>query len=62
MKIAVSTDERTHLVDVVLDELKKRGHDVVYFGPAKGQEPVDWPEVTLQAVEHVTQQQPTRPL
>ncbi len=57
MKIAVSTDERTHLVDVVLGELKKRGHDVVYFGPAEGQEPVDWPEVTLQAVEHVTEQQ-----
>ena len=57
MKIAVSTDERTHLVDVVLGELKKRGHEVVYFGPAEGQEPVDWPEVTLQAVEHVTEQQ-----
>ncbi len=57
MKIAVSTDERTHMVDVVLGELKKRGHDDVYFGPAEGQEPVDWPEVTLQAVEHVTEQQ-----
>ncbi len=57
MKIAVSTDERTHMVDVVLGELKKRGHEVVYFGPAEGQEPVDWPEVTLQAVEHVTEQQ-----
>ncbi len=57
MKIAVSTDERTHLVDVVLGELKKRGHEVVYFGPAEGGEPVDWPEVTLQAVEHVTEQQ-----
>ncbi len=56
MKIAVSTDERTHLVDVVLGELKKRGHEVVYFGPAEGGEPVDWPEVTLQAVEHVTEQ------
>ncbi len=57
MKIAVSTDERTHLVEVLLGELKKRGHEVVYFGPAEGGEPVDWPEVTLQAVEHVTEQQ-----
>ncbi len=56
MKIAVSTDERTHLVEVLLGELKKRGHEVVYFGPAEGGEPVDWPEVTLQAVEHVTEQ------
>ena len=57
MKIAVSTDERTHLVDVVLDELEKRGHDVVYFGPDEGGEPVDWPAVTLQAVDQITRQQ-----
>ena len=56
MKIAVSTDERTHLVDVVLDELKKRGHEVAYFGPDEGGEAVDWPDVTLQAVDQVTQQ------
>lgn len=57
MKIAVSTDERTHLVDALLGELKKRGHDVVYFGPHEGGEPVDWPEVTLQAVEQITERQ-----
>ena len=28
MKLAVSTDERTHLVDTVIEELQKRGHDV----------------------------------
>ena len=53
MKIAVSTDERTHLVDTILEELQKRGHDVNYFGPAAGSE-ADWPEVTLRAVEEVT--------
>lgn len=57
MKIAVSTDERTHLVDAVLNALKARGHEVVYFGPAEGEEAVDWPDVTLQAVEQVTGQQ-----
>ena len=36
MKIAPSTDERTHLVDVIVDELQKRGHEVVYFGPERG--------------------------
>lgn len=43
MKIAVSTDERTHLVDMVITELGKQGHEVSYFGP----------EVTLQAAEQV---------
>ena len=57
MKIAVSTDERTHLVDVILSELKKRGHEVVYFGPGEGEEPVDWPDVTREAVEQVAQAQ-----
>ena len=52
MKIAVSTDERTHLVDAVMEELRKRGHQVEYFGPEPGQE-ADWPDVTLQAVEQV---------
>ena len=52
MKIAVSTDERTHLVDTILAELKQRGHTVAYFGPEAGAE-VDWPEVTLQAAEQV---------
>lgn len=52
MKIAVSTDERTHLVDTVIEELRKRGNEVMYLGPEVGQE-ADWPEVTLQAVEQV---------
>ncbi|HEY0607092.1 MAG TPA: RpiB/LacA/LacB family sugar-phosphate isomerase [Herpetosiphonaceae bacterium] len=52
MKIAVSTDERTHLVDMVIAELGKQGHEVAYFGPEPGGA-ADWPEVTLQAVEQV---------
>ena len=52
MKIALSTDERTHLVDAILEELGKRGHAVAYFGPAPGGE-ADWPEVTLRAAEQV---------
>lgn len=52
MKIAVSTDERTHLVDTIVEELQKRGHEVEYFGPEPGKE-ADWPEVTRQAVERV---------
>jgi len=52
MKIAVSTDERTHLVDVILEYLQKRGHDAQYFGPEPDR-PADWPGVTLEAVERV---------
>ena len=33
MKIAVSSDARTHLVDAVLDDLGKRGHQFEYLGP-----------------------------
>ena len=33
MKIAVSSDEKTPLTDFVIDELKKRGHEVTLFGP-----------------------------
>ncbi|MFN8470832.1 MAG: RpiB/LacA/LacB family sugar-phosphate isomerase [Anaerolineae bacterium] len=54
MKIAVSSDERTHLVDMILEDLQTRGHEIVYFGPEKGQE-ADWPEVTVQAAECVTE-------
>lgn len=53
MKIAVSTDERTHLVDVVLEELRRRGHKVLYFGPEENEPSVDWPDVTIQAVTQV---------
>lgn len=52
MKLAVSTDERTHLVDTIIEELRKRAHEVEYFGPEPGKE-ADWPDVTLQAVEQV---------
>jgi ribose 5-phosphate isomerase B len=56
MKLAVSTDERTHLVKTIIEELQKRGHDVEYFGPEPGKEG-DWPDVTLQAVEQVAEGQ-----
>jgi ribose 5-phosphate isomerase B len=52
VKLAVSADERTHLVDVVLDELHLRGHQVEYIGPEIGQER-DWTEVSSAAAERV---------
>src|SRR5437762_5945764 len=52
MRIAVSSDEHTRLVDVVLEELAKRGHEVEYVGAAGGSE-ADWPAVTLEAASRV---------
>lgn len=56
MRITVSSDEHSALVDAVLDEIAKRGHEVEYFGPRAG-EPAsddnDWPLVTVKAVSQV---------
>ncbi|MGA2110962.1 MAG: RpiB/LacA/LacB family sugar-phosphate isomerase [Anaerolineales bacterium] len=52
MKIVVSADQRTHLVDTLLEELRGRGHEVDYRGPEKGAE-ADWPLVSLEAAERV---------
>ena len=52
-KIAVSCDEYGPLVEVVLQELKVRGHETVYFGPAAGEDAQDWPLVTRKAAEMV---------
>ncbi len=48
-RIAVSADEHTHMVDVLIRELESRGHEVRYLGPVEGEEAQDWPDVTRQA-------------
>ena len=53
MRIAIGSDERTHLTDAVIEEVTKRGHEVVLFGPLKG-ETEYWPEVARQAAESIT--------
>jgi len=52
MKIAIGSDERTHLTDSVVTEVKKRGHEVVLFGPLTGREAY-WPEVAQEVAEQV---------
>jgi len=44
LKIAVGSDEKTVLTDFVIEELKRRGHNVTLFGPLKG-EAMGWPDV-----------------
>ena len=53
MRVVVSSDERTHLVDVVLHELAERHHEVTYVGPEAGEER-DWPQVTQEAAQRVS--------
>ncbi|MGA2821476.1 MAG: RpiB/LacA/LacB family sugar-phosphate isomerase [Anaerolineales bacterium] len=52
MKVVVSSDEHTHLVETLLAELQGRGHEVDYLGPEKGGE-ADWPVVSLEAAQRV---------
>jgi RpiB/LacA/LacB family sugar-phosphate isomerase len=54
MKVVVSSDEHTHLVQALLSELQARGHEVDYLGPQKGEE-ADWPLVSLEAAQRVAQ-------
>jgi ribose 5-phosphate isomerase B len=54
VKLVVSADERTHLVDVIIAELCDRGHEVRFIGPEPGEER-DWPEVSAEAAELVAQ-------
>ena len=52
MRIALSADEFTSLVEAVRLDLQQRGHQVEYLGPAAGTN-ADWPDVTRAAAERV---------
>jgi ribose 5-phosphate isomerase B len=44
LKLAAGSDEKTVLTEFVLEELKRRGHNVTLFGPLRG-EAMGWPDV-----------------
>lgn len=55
MKIAVGSDEQTHLTEMVLEELRKRGHELILFGPLAENDPeVDWPLTSSKVAEAVS--------
>ncbi len=54
MKLAVGSDERTHITDMVVDELNQRGHAVELFGPLRGKNE-SWSLVARQVAERVAQ-------
>lgn len=53
MKIAAGSDEKSELTDALVEELEKRGHEVIAFGPVAGQEESDWPLVCGRVAEVV---------
>jgi len=52
MKLAIGSDERTHLTDAVVAEIEKRGHAVTLFGPLADDKQY-WPLVARQVAETV---------
>jgi ribose 5-phosphate isomerase B len=52
MKIAIGSDEKTHLTDVVVDELNRSGHQVEIFGALLGK-PAMWSKVAVEVAEKV---------
>ena len=52
MKLAIGSDERTHLTDAVVAEIEKRGHEVTLFGPLADDKQY-WPLVARRVAETV---------
>ena len=44
MRVAVGADEQTQLTDTVVDDLRRRGHELVLVGPPGGEDK-QWAEV-----------------
>lgn len=52
MRLAVGSDEKTHLTDVVIRRLKEAGHSLDLYGPLAENEH-DWPQVAQLVAESV---------
>src|SRR5207253_7841682 len=52
MRMAVGSDERTHVTDAVVDHLRGVGIDVELHGPLDGR-PLDWVDVGREVAERV---------
>ncbi len=53
MRIVFGSDERTHLIDFIEQELRSRGHQVELIGPPAG-EPLQWTDVARAVAERVS--------
>ncbi len=52
MKLAIGSDEQTHLTQCVIEALKEQGHDLLVFGPLKDDDQ-PWPQVARTVAEAV---------
>ncbi|OGO12581.1 MAG: galactose isomerase [Chloroflexi bacterium RBG_13_66_10] len=52
MRLAVGSDEKTGLTDAVVEELRRRGHEVSLVGPLAGVKKT-WPAVAREVAEAV---------
>ena len=52
MKIAVGADERTHLTDIVIQNLEERGYELLLFGHLTA-EKGNWPRIAQSVAEAV---------
>jgi ribose 5-phosphate isomerase B len=56
MRIVIGSDERNQMTDVIVEELRNRGHDLDLVGPLAG-EPLKWPHAARRVAEAVAQGQ-----
>jgi ribose 5-phosphate isomerase B len=52
LRIALGSDERSHLTEAVEADLRRRGHEVILEGPLKG-DAQTWPDVARAVAESV---------
>ena len=52
MKISVGSDERNSVTDAVVEELQRRGHELMLHGPLKD-DAEHWPQVAREVAEEV---------
>jgi ribose 5-phosphate isomerase B len=56
MRIAIGSDEKTHLTDYVVAEVQRRGHELLLMGPLAANDPdSDWPVVSSRVATAVAQ-------
>jgi len=54
MKIAICSDEKHPIHDVVLEEIQNRGHDIILFGALKSGKDEPWVQTAKLASEAIT--------
>jgi len=53
MKIAISSDEYRPIIDQLIGKVESLGYQVIYFGPRKESEDLDWTTVTQKAIQEI---------